>query len=126
MIIIAGHLEYADRAARDEILAASADLQEATREDEPGCAAYCFSADPTDATRVLVYERWEDQASLAAHFEHPNYDEMRAVFHLFSRTGGEVKKYRCDLSEPVYDETGTIRADFFTASTPPGGDTAAG
>ena len=31
------------------------------------------------------------------------------------RTGGEVRKYRCDLSEPMYDESGTIRADFFTA-----------
>ena len=29
--------------------------------------------------------------------------------------GTDTKKYRCDLSEPVYDETFTPRADFFTA-----------
>jgi len=29
--------------------------------------------------------------------------------------GTDVKKYRCDLSEPVYDATMTPRADFFTA-----------
>ncbi len=115
MIIVAGHLEYADRDARDAILEAGAPLQQATRDDEPGCAAYCFSADPVVDTRIRVYELWEDQESLAAHFEHPNYDEMREVFHRFPRTGGEVRKYRCDLSEPLYDETGTIRADFFTA-----------
>jgi quinol monooxygenase YgiN len=115
MIIIAGHLEYPDRDARDAILDAGAALQQATRDDEPGCAAYCFSADPVVDTRILVYELWEDQAALAAHFEHPNYHEMREVFHRFPRTGGDVRKYRCDLSEPVYDETGTIRPDFFTA-----------
>ena len=116
MIIVAGHLEYADREARDAILAAGAALQRATRDEEPGCVAYCFSADPVVDTRVQVYELWDDQASLAAHFEHPYFQEMRAVFHRFPRTGGEVRKYRCDLSEPVHDETGTVRADFFTAT----------
>ena len=116
MIIIAGHLEYADQDARDTILAAGEALQQATLEDEPGCAAYCFSADPLVDTRVRVYELWDDQDSLSAHFEHQNYREMREVFHLFRRTGGEVKKYRCDLAEPVHDETGALRADFFTSS----------
>jgi quinol monooxygenase YgiN len=117
MIIIAGHLEYPDRAARDAVLAAGEALQQATRDDEPGCVEYCFSADPLVDTWVRVHELWEDQASLAAHFDHDNYRDMREVFHLFPRAGGEVKKYRCDLSEPVYDETGTLRADFFTAPT---------
>jgi len=115
MIIVAGHLDFADRAARDTVLAEGAALQEATRNEEPGCQAYCLSADPTLDTRVLVHERWQDQASLAAHFEHPYFHEMRTVFHRFERTGGEVRKYRCDLSEPVHDDTGTVRADFFTA-----------
>ena len=116
MIIIAGHLDFADRSDRDAVLAAGAALQQTTREQEPGCSAYCFSADPVVDTRVRVYELWDDQASLAAHFEHPNYHQMREVFGRFERTGGEVKKYRCDLSEPVYDETRTVRADFFTAN----------
>jgi quinol monooxygenase YgiN len=34
---------------------------------ESGCLEYTFSADPIDPTRVLLYERWEDQASLDAH-----------------------------------------------------------
>ena len=116
MIIIAGHLDFATRTARDDVLAEGAALQQATRAKEPGCKAYCLSADPTLETRVLVYELWQDEASLAAHFDHPYFHEMRAVFHRFARTGGEVRKYRCDLSEPVHDDTGTVRADFFTAS----------
>lgn len=117
MIIIAGHLEFADRSDRDGVLAAGSDLQQVTRAEEPGCSAYCFSADPGSDTRVQVYELWDDEASLAAHFVHPNYDRMREVFARFPRTGGEVKKYRCDLSEPVYDDTRTARADFFTATS---------
>jgi quinol monooxygenase YgiN len=101
--------------ARDAVLADGVDLQRATREEEPGCEAYCLSADPTIDTRLVVHELWRDEASLAAHFEHPYFHEMRVVFHRFPRAGGDVKKYRCDLSEPVHDDTGTVRADFFTA-----------
>ena len=31
-------------------------------------------------------------------------------------TGSQISKFRVDLEEPVYDDTGTPRADFFTAS----------
>ncbi len=116
MIIVAGFLDFANGAARDAVLAESAPLQQATRDEEAGCEAYCLSADPTCETSVQVYELWQDEASLAAHFEHPYFHAMRAVFRRFPRTGGEVKKYRCDLSEPVHDASGTVRADFFTAS----------
>jgi len=38
-----------------------------TSRAEPGCHDYVFSADPILPGRVLLYERWEDKASLAAH-----------------------------------------------------------
>ncbi len=116
MIIVAGTLVFADQEARDGAVAAGRELQQATRDDEPGCLAYVFAADPVEPTHVQVYELWADEASLAAHFQHPNYFEMRAVFGRFKRAGRPaVAKFRCDLSEPVYDDTGTPRADFFTA-----------
>ena len=97
-------------------VAAGRDLQEATRRDEPGCLAYTFAADPVVPTRMQVYELWENEASLAAHFNHPNYFDMREVLGRFERVGfPAILKYRCDLSEPVYDRTFTPRADFFTA-----------
>jgi quinol monooxygenase YgiN len=34
---------------------------------ELGCHEYTFSADPVDPNRVLLFERWDDQASLDAH-----------------------------------------------------------
>lgn len=115
MIIIAGTIDLADPAARDDALAKATPLQQATRDDEPGCLAYVFSADPCVEGRIVVYELWEDEASLAAHFEHPNYHNMRMMLGSVGLAGADNSKYRCDLSEPVYDETRTPRADFFTA-----------
>jgi quinol monooxygenase YgiN len=113
-IIIAGYLDvHPDD--RDACVAAATDMQMATRNDEPGCLAYSFSADPCVPGRIQVYELWTDTASLAAHFQHPNYFGMREMLGTFRRVGGSIAKYRSDLSEPVYDQDRKARADFFTA-----------
>ena len=114
MIIIAGTIDLADPSRRTEAVAATAALQQATREQEPGCGAYCFAADPVIEGRIQVYELWADEASLAAHFLHPNYLNMRNLLGEIGLKGADNRKYRCDLSEPVYDATRTPRADFFT------------
>lgn len=115
MIIIAGYIDFQDTASRDNAVEKSKPLQQATRDDEPGCQAYCFAADPCVDNRVQVYELWDDEASLAAHFEHENYLNMRTMLGSTGLTGADNKKFRCDLAEPVYDDTRTPRADFFTA-----------
>ena len=85
---------------------------------EPGCEAYSWALDPLNPGRVEVFERWVDEASLAHHFTLPNYTEMRT--HL--RSAGPIKsvsrKYRVAEECPVYDETGTPRADFFAPKAP--------
>ena len=48
MVIVSGTIFFADQAARDGAVAASIDLQRATRTDEPGCLAYVFTADPAE------------------------------------------------------------------------------
>ena len=113
MIIIAGTIDL-DPDRRDACVAASTPIQKATRNDEPGCLAYCFAPDPVVDGRIQVYELWEDQASLAAHFVHPNYLNMRKMFGEFGPRKADNKKYRIGASEAVYDETFTPRADFFT------------
>ena len=113
MIIIAGHIDI-DPEQFDACLIATVPLQKATRDDEPGCLAYCFAPDPVVQGRIQVYELWADQASLAAHFEHPNYLNMRTTLGSFGLRGADNKKYRVDHIEPVYDSTRTPRADFFT------------
>ena len=115
MIIIAGTIDFESREQRDAAVAAGVTKQDATRRDEPGCLAYSFSADSSVETRVQVYECWTDEASLAAHFEHANYFEMRTLLGGFGPIRPKVAKFRCDLSEPVYDDQFRPRADFFTA-----------
>lgn len=113
MIIIAGTIDV-DPEQFDACLAASTPLQKATRDEEPGCLAYCFAPDPVVAGRIQVYELWTDQESLAAHFQHPNFVNMRTTLGRFGLRGADNKKYRVTHSEPVYDSTHTPRADFFT------------
>lgn len=113
MIVVAGTIRFASHEARDGAVAASVELQRSTRETEPGCLAYCFGADPADPTVVQVYELWADEASLAAHFEHPNYSDMRAVLRRFPRDGASsTAKYRVDATAPVYGADGTPSARF--------------
>jgi quinol monooxygenase YgiN len=65
MVIVAGHfvVDPADQAA---FVAGRVEAMRVTRE-EPGCLEYVMAADPLDPTRVVLYERWADQAALDAH-----------------------------------------------------------
>jgi quinol monooxygenase YgiN len=118
-IIIAGTIDLADPSRREEALRIAGPLQRKTRDEEPGCRAYVFAADPCVEGRIGVYELWDDEASLAAHFRHPNYLNMRTALGQIGLAGADNKKYRVDLSEPVYDPTMTPRADFFTEKKKP-------
>ncbi len=112
VILIAGTVEF-DPAQREAALRAASQLFAATRA-QPGCLDYVWSADPSSASRVYVYERWQDTECLAAHLAGPCY---RGTLEALGRHGlrsANVAKYRVDKSEPVYDPQGKPRADFFT------------
>ena len=113
MIIIAGHIDFADQANRDGAVAAAVELQQSTRDTEPGCQAYSFAADSGAPTRVQVYESWVDEASLAAHFEHANFRAMKSLLRQFERAGASVvAKHRVAASTPVYGPDGQPSAGF--------------
>ena len=82
---------------------------------EPGCLDYDGCPDPRIPGRIRVFERWESEEALAGHFQLNWYKDMREHLGKYGITGADTAKYRVDLEEPVYDETGTARADFFTA-----------
>ena len=80
----------------------------------------------THPGRIRVFERWDSEASLAAHFQGEWYLRMRETLGQFGLESASTAKFRVDLSEQVYDETMTPRADFFTdpaAGSAPSGDT---
>jgi quinol monooxygenase YgiN len=102
LIAVEAALRVVDAARRDEIVAASAPIQKATRDDEPGCIVYCFAADPCEPDLIQVYELWEDETSLAAHFEHPNYTAMRQTLNAAGLASAVSRKFLISAAAPVY------------------------
>jgi quinol monooxygenase YgiN len=64
MIIVAGSL-IAHKGQRDALVAKSKQAIVAARQAN-GCLAFSVSADPIDADRVVVLERWESRNALEA------------------------------------------------------------
>lgn len=112
LIAIEATIVVADAAQRDAIVAASARVQASTRRDEPGCLTYSFAADPVEPDRIQVYELWEDEASLTAHFAHPNYLEMREMLNGTGLKSAVSRKLRIDATAPVYGPDRTPSAAF--------------
>ena len=64
---------------REEAIAAARAMKKASLE-EPGCQEYGFWFDMDDPDRLLVFERWDDQAALDFHFTTPHLaDFARAI-----------------------------------------------
>jgi quinol monooxygenase YgiN len=113
VIILSGTVDV-DPERRDAALEAGLPHMQATRA-QSGCLDYNWSADLLTPGRIYVYERWESQAALEAHFAGPHYPAMRDTIAAHGLCAADVAKYRIELSEPVYDPSGVPRADFFTA-----------
>jgi quinol monooxygenase YgiN len=111
MIVVRGTITI-DPDKRAAALAGSVPYQLATRNDEPGCLAYVFAADPCEANVISVFELWEDAPSLAAHFEHANYFAMRAHLHASGITGADTWKHRIDGTARVYNADRKATVDF--------------
>lgn len=101
LIAVEAAIVVADPSRRDEIVASTAELQRISR-DEPGCLVYCFAADPVQPDLIQVYELWQDEASLMAHFEHPNYTAMRTALNDAGLVSAVSRKHRIDATAPVY------------------------
>jgi quinol monooxygenase YgiN len=104
VIVVEAAIRVADAARRDALVAATAPIQQATRDDEAGCVVYCFAADPVEADLIQVYELWTDEASLYAHFEHPNFHTMRTMLNDAGLVSAVSRKLRTDAESPVYGD----------------------
>ena len=91
-----------DAAGRDALVAESAPVQQATRDEERGCIVYCFAADPVHDDRIQVYELWESEEALHEHFSHPNYATMRDLLGSGGLVSAVSRKHRVDRTADVY------------------------
>ena len=111
MVVIAGWIDV-EPASRDELVAASVPFQRSTRDDEPGCLAYVFAADPAVDGRIHVYEQWATAADLDAHFQHPNFHAMRrAAARPAPRVGSRDDEAPRRRTGPVYGPDGRAVGD---------------
>lgn len=112
LIAVEAAIKIEDPSTRADLIARTAPIQKATRDDEPGCLVYCFAADPCEADLIQVYELWESAETLAAHFHHQNYFDMREMLGAGGLVSAVSRKHRIDASAPVYNDQFVPNADF--------------
>jgi quinol monooxygenase YgiN len=60
---------------------------------EAGCLLYAFAHDLSTANRIQLSELWQDDASLAAHFQTPHMATFRAGLSQLRVLQRTVKRY---------------------------------
>lgn len=95
MIIVAGHL-VVDPADREAYLAATADAARLARV-RPGCLDFVQVADPLEADRIVIYERWDSDEELMAFRTSGTEDSPARTPEV---RGADVAKYRISAIEP--------------------------
>ncbi len=91
MLIVAGVIQM-DPAKRADADAAFEKMRIATLA-EPGCIEYQAYSGRDDAGTVFMFEKWQDQAALDAHFASPHMAEFGAALGSAGVTAMDVKKY---------------------------------
>lgn len=94
--IIAGWLDYGQH--RDEVLKHFGVCAAASR-SEPGCLDYVVTADPDEAGRVVVFERWTSEDDLADHFRTLHIAAFRSAVAPYPRVGRNLHRYFVSRSE---------------------------
>lgn len=80
---------------REQFIRSYADVMRQAR-SEPGCITHALSADPLDAGRVLLFERWETKAALAGHL-----GALRHPDHGIAVRDSEVQQYEISAAGPL-------------------------
>lgn len=91
MLVVAGHIQI-DPAKVPEAVKAAQAVMEATRK-EAGCISYTFSSDLAQEGRFLIFEEWESQAALDAHFKEPHMATFQKQMGGFGVSDIKVQRY---------------------------------
>ncbi len=99
MIVIAGHVSI-DPAKVDVALPAARTMMEETHK-EAGCLAYVFSQDLEEPGRFRIFEEWESQEALDAHFKAPHMATFQQAMGGFGVREMNVTKYEIASKGPL-------------------------
>ncbi|MCU1502756.1 MAG: hypothetical protein JWM12_2110 [Ilumatobacteraceae bacterium] len=99
MILIAGTVPIKPD-QREAARAACIAVQEGTRQ-EPGNHVYQFSFSTQDPDLMCLFEEWDDEASLQAHFATAHIAAFRAAFKDVVAGASTYTKYEVSSSAPL-------------------------
>jgi quinol monooxygenase YgiN len=99
MLVIAGVIRL-DPAQRGAAVAAASEMMRETRQ-EPGCLSYTFSADLEDPGRFHLFEEWESQQALDAHFASPHMASFRKAVAGLGVQEMKVQRYEIGSVGPL-------------------------
>ncbi len=90
-LIIAGTLDV-EPSEIDDLMPHLVEMMKATH-SESGCIDYSFTRDDLVPGRIRLFEKWESDAALAAHFASTHMATFRAAAAEFSEFGRNIVKY---------------------------------
>lgn len=99
MLIVAGEIRVRS-GGRDRVLAAVRPLVAATLLED-GCHTYAFTPDPDDDDLIRLYERWDDEAALAAHLASEHIAEWRTTSASLPILSADITKYTVSEGVPL-------------------------
>lgn len=99
MLVIAGTIPI-DPTKHAEATAAVSDMMRDTLE-EPGCHAYQFSFAADDPSKLCIFEEWDSQEALDAHFAMPHMATFMERAATFIVGRADVAKYQVTSKGPV-------------------------
>ena len=99
MLIIAGTITF-DPAHTETAKAAASEMMAATLQEE-GCVDYVFSIDMSDEAKIRIFEIWESDEHLAAHFQTEHMKVYREKIAGIGVSGRDLSKYQVSSSEPL-------------------------
>lgn len=99
MLLIAGTIQL-DPAKRSEAGGAFEKMRAATLQ-EAGCVEYQAYFDRKDAGVVFIFEKWESQEALTAHFATAHMAEFGAALANLGVTRMDLRKYEVSAERPV-------------------------
>ena len=91
MLVIAGTIKVKPE-TRAEAVQAAIKMAKATQQ-EAGCISYGFSADLEDPNTFLIFEQWENDAALTAHFQSPHMAEFNSLVPRFLAAPPSINRY---------------------------------
>lgn len=86
--------------ALDAGRAALTTMVEESRKEE-GCIAYSYATDVLDPAKLLIVEKWVDDAALAFHFGTPHMAAFQKALAGLDIEITELKKFQADDGSPL-------------------------